>query len=44
MVPEVVAEAEAVIKEGMVAVGVGESVSVPVSVKGLGIDGGAEAT
>lgn len=36
--------AVAVIKGGTVAVGAGESVSVPVSMRGLGMDGGADAS
>ena len=34
----------AVIKGGTVAMGAGESVSVPVSMRGLGMDGGTDAT
>lgn len=40
----VAAAAVAVIKGGTVAMGAGESASVPVRVRGLGMDGGADAT
>ena len=36
--------AVAVMKGGTVAMGAGESVSVPVSMRGLGMDGGTDAT